>query len=567
MKRISEIFRLFFYSGWWRQTLVIVALILGAAAENLSIAALWPIVSIATDQDVADQSIGRYVVAMIEGVGLSSSLGVLLLFLALFVTIKFAFSTVGLIFVGREVARVTTRLRLQLLAAIMAAKWSRILSTPAGKLAAIIGEEGTRAGKAFLAAGLFVAKLAETSAYLVGCLFISWQFSLLATGAIVALWLAADRYIRKARRVGRTKTKSMRGLSVAVVEMLTSIKILKAMNRHAYIGRMAGEHVVKLRRAVEAEVYTETALKVVQEPVLAVILIAGLYVGHAFFGLGLVEFIGSVWLLKRIADGVGAMRAAMHRMALDGGNFWALIAAKRELQEHAETLSGGLTPRLTKGCRFEAVDFAYGDVEVVGGASFELPAGEISTLIGPSGAGKTTLIDLLIGLHRPSAGAIKIDGVDLRDIDMAKWRERLGYIPQDTILFNDTVARNVTLGEPDIPPEAVERALRLAGAWEFVCALPKGVEETIGVRGNLLSGGQKQRLAIARALVHEPDLLILDEATSALDFGTASEICSAVRGLKGDHTVVSVTHQSVWNEVADNVFRVRGGRVQHMQAH
>ena len=566
MRRITEILRLFFYSGWKRQVLVIAALILGAAAENLSIAALWPIVSIATEQDQSSQPLGRWIVAFLADWGLSPSLGLMLLFLAFCISLKFAFTTLGLVFVGQEVARVATRLRLQLLEAIVGAQWSRVLAMPAGRLATIMGEEGTRAAMAFRASGLCVAMLAETAAYLVGCLLMSWQFSAAALLAIIMLWLVAGRYVKRARRVGRTKTRSMRGLSVAVVEMLTSIKILKAMNRHGYIGRMAAEHVEKLRRAVEAEVYTETALKAVQEPVLGIILVAGLYVGYTFFGLGLVEFMGSVWLLKRIADGVGAMRAAMHRVALDGNTFWGLIETRQDLCGHAEVLAGGRAQRLRHACRFEGVDFAYNDTKVVQGAAFILPVGEVATLVGPSGAGKTTLIDLLIGLHRPSAGRVSIDGTDLAEIDLAAWRDRLGYIPQDTILFNDTVARNISLGDPLISAKAIETALKLAGAWGFVSSLPKGVEEVIGVRGNLLSGGQKQRLAIARALVREPDLLILDEATSALDLDTARDICRAVRGLKGNRTIVAVTHQSVWNEVADRVHRLRNGRVQSVPA-
>ncbi len=561
MKRIGEIFRLFFHSGWKRQALVIVALVLGAAAENLSIATLWPIGALATDREPGNHALGQWVVELLSAWGLSPSLGPMLLFLALCVSAKFALATTGLIFVGQEVARVATRLRLQLLEAIVGAKWSRILAIPSGRMTTIMGDEGTRAAMAFRASGMFVAKLAETSAYLAGCLLISWQFSLAAMAAIVVLWIVASRYVKTARRVGRKKTRSMRGLSVAVVEMLTSIKILKAMNRHNYVGRMAGEHVERLRRAVEAEVYTETALKAVQEPVLGIILIAGLYVGHTIFGLGLVEFLGSVWLLKRIADGIGAMRAAMHRVAVDGRTFWGLIETSRDLRAHAEILHRGQARRLRRSCRFEGVDFAYDDTKVVLGADFELPVGEVTTMVGPSGAGKTTLIDLLIGLHQPISGAIRIDGVDLVEIDLAGWRDRLGYIPQDTILFNDSVARNVSLGDPKITPQAIERALKLAGAWDFVSSLPGGVDEMIGVRGNLLSGGQKQRLAIARALVGEPDLVILDEATSALDLDTAREICRAVRGLKSNRTIVAVTHQSVWNEVADRVLRVKNGRV------
>jgi ATP-binding cassette subfamily C protein len=185
----------------------------------------------------------------------------------------------------------------------------------------------------------------------------------------------------------------------------------------------------------------------------------------------------------------------------------------------------------------------------------------VATLIGPSGAGKTTIADLLVGLHEPDSGAVLIDGVPLAEIDLARWRGKIGYIPQENILFNDTVLENITLGDPSISEEQAIEALRLAGAWGFISALPRGLHEVIGVRGNLLSGGQKQRLSIARALIHNPELLILDEATSALDRATAREICAAVRGLRGNRTILAITHQSIWMDAADRVLTIQSGQV------
>jgi ATP-binding cassette subfamily C protein len=224
-------------------------------------------------------------------------------------------------------------------------------------------------------------------------------------------------------------------------------------------------------------------------------------------------------------------------------------------------LHGGKEAHLLKQCDFRDVSFGYGDKSVVTSANFALPVGEVATLIGPSGAGKTTIADLLVGLHEPDAGQVLIDGLPLSDLDLARWRSKIGYIPQENILFNDTVLENITLGDQSIGEEQAIEALRLAGAWGFVSALPRGLHEVIGVRGNLLSGGQKQRLSIARALIHKPELLILDEATSALDRETAREICDAVRGLRGNRTILAITHQSIWMDAADRVLRMDQGRV------
>ena len=151
----------------------------------------------------------------------------------------------------------------------------------------------------------------------------------------------------------------------------------------------------------------------------------------------------------------------------------------------------------------------------------------------------------------------------LGDADLARWREMVGYVPQEVILFHDSVLANVTLGDPDLGPEDARAALAAAGAWEFVTQMPQGLDSIVGERGTLLSGGQRQRVAVARALIHRPALLILDEATSALDPNTEAAICRNLKDLVADTglTIVAITHQSAWVEAAHRVYHVERGQV------
>ncbi len=218
--------------------------------------------------------------------------------------------------------------------------------------------------------------------------------------------------------------------------------------------------------------------------------------------------------------------------------------------------------------QFENVGVRYGmGPEVLRDLTFTIEPRSFQFLTGPSGAGKTTLIDLVLGLHRPQAGRILIDGVDLAEVDLQAWREQVGYVPQELILFHDSVFENLTLGDPAYGPADVEEALRLAGADRFVDQLPEGTGTMVGNKGARLSGGQRQRVALARALLRKPRLLVLDEVTSALDPESELAICRNIEDLRSRMTVLAVTHRPAFLDIATRVFelgeggvRVRGGQ-------
>jgi ATP-binding cassette subfamily C protein len=171
-----------------------------------------------------------------------------------------------------------------------------------------------------------------------------------------------------------------------------------------------------------------------------------------------------------------------------------------------------------------------------------------------------------MGLVRPNAGEVYIDGVPLGELDLREWRQLIGYVPQETLMLHDSVAKNVSLGDPNLTPEDIERALRDAGAWEFVSELPGGVECSVGERGMRLSGGQRQRVAIARALIHGAKLLVFDEATTALDPESEAFVLAAIEALRGRATVLAISHQPALTGVADRIYRITDGKCTEIEA-
>jgi ABC-type multidrug transport system fused ATPase/permease subunit len=200
--------------------------------------------------------------------------------------------------------------------------------------------------------------------------------------------------------------------------------------------------------------------------------------------------------------------------------------------------------------------------EALEGVSLTVQPGTIVVIVGPSGAGKSTLIDLILGLYLPSEGRVLVDGADVHE-DLPTWQRRIGYVPQNIYLIDDTVRRNIAFGLPDdeIDDRAVARALRAARLESFVSTLPLGIETAIGHEGIRLSGGQRQRLAIARALYHDPSILVMDEATNALDPETESEIMTELRLLSAGKTVIVVAHRPSTVDSCDQLIRLDGGRI------
>jgi ATP-binding cassette subfamily C protein len=229
-------------------------------------------------------------------------------------------------------------------------------------------------------------------------------------------------------------------------------------------------------------------------------------------------------------------------------------------------MPSGASPTLERGVDVRDVRVELDGNRVLDGASFSVPAGKITALLGASGSGKTTTADLIMGLVRPDVGEVYIDGVALAELDLHAWRQLIGYVPQETLMLHDSVAKNVGLGDPNLTPEDIERALRDAGAWEFVSELPGGVDCSVGERGMRLSGGQRQRIAIARALVHGAKLLVFDEATSALDPESEAFVLAAIESLRGRATVLAISHQPALRGVADRIYRISDGKCSEIEA-
>jgi ATP-binding cassette subfamily C protein len=259
-------------------------------------------------------------------------------------------------------------------------------------------------------------------------------------------------------------------------------------------------------------------------------------------------------LFWRALSRVNGIQSEYQELARVESAYWSLVSTIEGAEAAGEVTTGAQEPTLNREISLRSISFSYGEAAVLENVSLTIPVGSFTAVMGASGAGKTTIADLIVGLIRPQSGEVYIDEVPLADLNLRAWRSFIGYVPQETILFHDTIYVNIVLANPELTRDDAEESLRAAGAWEFVSSLPQGMHTVVGERGAKLSGGQRQRIAIARALVRRPKLLILDEVTSALDPETERAICDTLEGLKGRVTIFAISHQQALVDVADNVY-------------
>jgi subfamily B ATP-binding cassette protein MsbA len=217
--------------------------------------------------------------------------------------------------------------------------------------------------------------------------------------------------------------------------------------------------------------------------------------------------------------------------------------------------------KLKEEIRFDKVSFSYGDHPVLNEISFSVPRGRMLALVGPSGGGKSTILDLLVRFYDPVSGRILVDGVDVKDLKISDLRHLFGMVSQDTILFNDSIFNNIAFGKEDASQEMVERAAKIANAHEFIVKTEEGYQTKIGDRGMKLSGGQRQRLAIARAVFRDPQILLLDEATSALDTESEKLVQEAIANLMVGRTSIVIAHRLSTIQNADHILVLDKGKI------
>jgi len=544
-----------------RSIIVLVALLIAGVAEGLSLTALLPLLSIAVGEssDSKDSGIGKFMEKALQDIGIDPTLDTILIIIVGGMFFKGIVLLLANRQVGYTVAHVATALRLDLIEALLASRWQYYLRQPVGSLANSIASEAYRAANGFEHSVNVLALAIQVVVYAIVALFISWEATLASLVIGLFLLIVLNRLVSATRRAGTKQTHLLRYLLTYLSDVLSSVKSLKAMARDNVADAILREQTQQLEKATRREVMNRAALTALQEPILAALTASGLYIALVVWELSLPEVMLMVFLLTRILGLLNKTQRRHQQLAAQESAYWALRKAAEEARTAAERTTGTLEPTLHNGISLQHVKFDYGQKTIFKDLTIDIPINSFTAVMGSSGVGKSTLLDLLCGLTEPQSGEVLIDGISLHDINLRQWRHMIGYVSQDTVLLHDTVMNNILVGEPALTPDDAVSALKQAGAWDFVSALPEGLQTVVGERGGLLSGGQRQRIAIARALAHNPSFLILDEPTSALDPESERIICETLQQLSKNLTIIAVSHQPAVINAADRVFILSNG--------
>ena len=368
---------------------------------------------------------------------------------------------------------------------------------------------------------------------------------------------------RDSRQCGSELTRMVRGFFDVISEQLSGMKVVKgyaAETRHEetyrnVMGSMRGQMLTFVGLQTGARMWFEVGGVLI----LCTVLLLAVYVFH----IPIAELLLLIFIYARLLPKFSQIQRdylqITHLLPA-----WRSVRELEEacLRETTDRMEAAPAPLLQNEIVFDQVSFAYvPERTALRKVDLRVPVHKTTAIVGASGAGKSTVADLLLGLLLPTGGSIRVDDVDLQEKHLASWRGTIGYVPQETFLFHDTIRANLIWSRPGASEAQIEDALSLAAASDFVHALPEGIHTRVGDRGVALSGGERQRLALARALLRQPELLILDEATSSLDGANELKIQQAIDQLHGNMTIVWISHRLTTIRSADHIIVLDEGEV------
>lgn len=521
---------------------------LSAFLEALGINAIIPLFSfVAEDAAAGTDFVSRAIEKFFALINVSFTLKYLLIFIVSLFVLKALAKLVFNYIQVKVTADYENQTRAELFRETLRASWPYLMQQKIGYLETVLIND--IAHSTYLLRYLAQIILLATSLiiYSAAALSISPNVTLstFALGLIILFLLR--RFVYKTRVISQKYADLTKEVSHHINENMIGIKTVKAMGAEEPVIIRGREHFANLKKLRIKNFLLQSIPNEMIEPIGLIFIVVLFAVMYKTSGPGFnfAAFAVLIYLINRIFGYLKNAQMKMHSVSEFIPYLKSSVEYKNKAIKNKEPDSGLDKFKFQQQLEFKDVSFTYGAdaKKVLKKINFSVKKGDMIGLIGPSGAGKTTIVDLLLRLFEPRAGSILLDGKAIKDIDLAAWRKNLGYVSQDIFLINDTIENNIKFYDKSITKKDIIAASRQANIYKFINELPQGFKTVVGERGVMLSGGQRQRIILARVLAREPELLVLDEATSALDNQSEVAIQKAIDNLKGKVTVLVIAHR------------------------
>ena len=542
--------------------LYLVILILATMFESVGLGLLMPIFQ--TIQGIeTNHVLTAYTEWGFGVVGLEFSLINLVALFTFAMLVKYSLVALSMRFARMLSARISCDMREKIFRNLLDLPLSFFYRKKVGDLLAVQFTSANNCGFVFEHAMLITNAVFFCILYLILNLMVSVSLSVLVLCLTSISWIFLLPWFRRAYAQGEKESQGVENVSSYLLDVFSGIKTVKVFGNLEHHIENYTMRASEYRRVSVRIMDNRIVASFFYEPLIFLMMVFCLVVSVKFLDIPLFTLTVFLAIFLQVLPKLKLI-----------GNYWLIVSefaphlarvleyTEGECQEFLPegTISFG---SLKKGVRFENVSFGYPDAQgdALSGINASIEKDATTAIVGSSGSGKTTFVNLFLRLHDPAQGIILVDDVDLRQLSAKEWRSRIGVVEQDPYLFNDTIHNNIRYGNLSVDEAQVQKAAEIAYAHEFIIGLPEGYGTIIGNRGFKLSGGQKQRLALARVLVRSPRILVLDEATSSLDSGFERLIQDAVGNLGGRMTILIVAHRLSTIRDADKILVLEGGRI------
>ncbi|MFT5330971.1 MAG: ATP-binding cassette subfamily C protein [Parasphingorhabdus sp.] len=468
---------------------------------------------------------------------------------------------------------VSERFRLELLDdlrtksfdAMLEARWEWLTTQKKSDMSNLLVNEINRLGSALLFSVRFIISTFSITAYIIVAFSLSLPLTLAAIVLGAGLFFAMRGQHALAHDQGKRLSDANRQVQQTVEEGLSGIKLIKILRSESRQSQSMIRIRSLLRHRMLQFTHLNAAMTFIFQILVALFMVTLLYIGVTSFDLSLPTLLILVLIFSRLSPQIREVQNQINNILHSGAvlaNYQDLMRAAGGAREKTLSQNSGDKIQFNKSIKLSGVSFSYKTrgIPSLRDINIEIPIRQTTAIMGTSGSGKSTLADLIMGLLTPDTGTIEIDGILLDETNRLSWRKSVAYMPQDVFLFHDTIRNNLLWADENATDEELERALKFASA-DFVFDLPEKLETVVGDAGQRLSGGEKQRIALARAMIQKPELIILDEATSALDLENEARIRDTIDKLHDDITVIVIGHRLPTLEHSDQLITLEKGRV------